>query len=181
MTKYSAEFKAKVVQEYLTGRISYQGLATKYEISSKSMIMAWVNLVKAKGFKALKIKHRKANYSIEYKLKVIDYYKNSGQGSNFVAAHFGISPSLVKNWVRFYAEYGIDGLRPNRKGRPIIMGSKKPKQKKLKPNVPLTEKEEYEQEIAQLKEELYYTQMERDVLKKLKAVLKNNDQEPKPK
>ncbi|MCO6544094.1 MAG: transposase [Lactobacillus sp.] len=61
MTKYSAEFKAKVVQEYLTGRISYQGLATKYEISSKSMIMAWVNLVKAKGFKALKIKHRKAN------------------------------------------------------------------------------------------------------------------------
>ncbi|WP_118911036.1 transposase [Bombilactobacillus bombi] len=39
MTKYSAEFKAKVVKEYLTGRISYKGLATKYEISSKSMIM----------------------------------------------------------------------------------------------------------------------------------------------
>ncbi|MCO6544093.1 MAG: helix-turn-helix domain-containing protein [Lactobacillus sp.] len=105
---------------------------------------------------------------------MIDYYKNSGQSSNFVAAHFGISPSLVKNWVRFYAEYGIDGLRPNRKGRPITMGSKKPK-------VPLAEKEEYEQEIAQLKEKLYYTQMERDVLKKLKAVLENNDQESKPK
>lgn len=78
MTKYSKEFKAKVVKEYLTGRISYTGLATKYEISATSMIATWVNLVEAKGFKALKIKHRKANYFIEYKLKVIDYYNNSG-------------------------------------------------------------------------------------------------------
>lgn len=73
-------------------------------------------------------------------------------------------------------------LDPNEKRDHFTMGSKKPKTKKFKrvnPKVPLMKEEQYEQEIAHLKRELYYTQMERDFLKKLDTVLENKDQEQK--
>jgi transposase len=41
MTKYSLEFKIKLVNEYLEGQISILVLAKKYGIPSKSPIYNW--------------------------------------------------------------------------------------------------------------------------------------------
>ena len=51
------------------------------------------------------------------------------------------------------------------------MKHKKPKQAK---KLDLSEKETYQQKILELRSELYQTRMERDFLKKLGAVSKNN-------
>lgn len=38
MTKYSTEFKIKVVKEYLKGNLGYINLAKKYNISNESVV-----------------------------------------------------------------------------------------------------------------------------------------------
>ena len=43
MAKYNAEFKMKLVKEYLEGKISYNELAKKYSIPNKETIRVWVN------------------------------------------------------------------------------------------------------------------------------------------
>ena len=44
LCQYTAEFKEKVVQEYLTGTVSYRKLAQKYGIFADSTIKKWVEL-----------------------------------------------------------------------------------------------------------------------------------------
>lgn len=47
--KYSYEFKLKVVQEYLDGTLGYLLLSKKYNISSESLLIKWVNQYKIYG------------------------------------------------------------------------------------------------------------------------------------
>ncbi|WP_162261171.1 helix-turn-helix domain-containing protein [Liquorilactobacillus aquaticus] len=42
MTKYTYEFKVKLIQEYWNGDISYSDLMRKYNISSMTTIRRWV-------------------------------------------------------------------------------------------------------------------------------------------
>ncbi|MGJ3585052.1 transposase, partial [Lacticaseibacillus rhamnosus] len=75
MTKYSSEFKAKVVQEYLSGRLSYKSLCTKYSIPSPKPVREWVKQAQVHGLESLQRKHTKTFYSLEQKLAVVDYYQ----------------------------------------------------------------------------------------------------------
>jgi transposase len=47
MAKYSTEFKAKVVKEYLESNISYKNLSDKYCIPLESIVKTWVNAYKS--------------------------------------------------------------------------------------------------------------------------------------
>lgn len=171
MTKYSSEFNVKVVQEYLSGRVSYNSLCTKYSIPSTKPVREWVKQAQVHGLESLQRKHTKTFYSLEQKLAVVDYYQTSGEGVASVAAHFGINASQVTVWAKIFRTEGVAGLRPKPRGRRSTVKHKKPKQvKKLE----LSEKEAYQQEILKLRGELYHTRMERDFLKKLGAVSKNN-------
>jgi len=49
MTKYSPEFKVKLVNEYFDGQISILGLAKKYGLTSESPIYNWVHEAEANG------------------------------------------------------------------------------------------------------------------------------------
>ena len=171
MTKYSSEFKVQVVQEYLSGRVSYPTLCAKYSIPSMTPIRRWVKQAQANGLESLQRKRTKVAYSLEQKLSVVDYYQTSGEGVASVAAHFGINASQVAVWAKIFKTEGVAGLRPKPRGRRSTVKHKKTKQvKKLE----LSEKEAYQQEILKLRGELYHTRMERDFLKKLGAVSKNN-------
>ncbi|WP_230912361.1 helix-turn-helix domain-containing protein [Agrilactobacillus fermenti] len=178
MTKFSSELKFQVVQEYLSGRSSYSELVTKYEIGSVKSVRSWVAQARENGLESLQLKHTKVTYSLEQKLAVVDYYQTSDMGVVGVAAHFGINPSQVCSWARIFKTKGIAGLRPKSRGRRPAMKHKKAKQTK---KLPLSEKETYQQEILKLRDELYHTKMERDFLKKLEAVSKNNLPERKQK
>jgi len=176
MTKYSEAFKIAVVQEYQLRTASFQTLGQKYHIVP-SMIKKWVYLAKEQGVEALKVKRQHQEYSLDEKLAVVDYYQTHELGQFKVAAKFNISPSQVAAWTRIFNEQGAIGLRPKRKGRPSTM-PKKTTPKNLDKMTP-TEKEKLIEENVKLRAELHQAKMERDFLKKLRAVSKTKRLPPK--
>ncbi|WP_048001094.1 helix-turn-helix domain-containing protein [Lactiplantibacillus herbarum] len=170
MTKYSSIFKITVVQEYQLKAVSFKTLGQKYDIDP-AMIRKWFYLAEAQGLEALKIKKQYQKYSLDEKLAVVDYYQTHEEGLSKVAARFNLNPSQVTVWTRIFNEQGAVGLRPKRKGRPSTM-PKKPVAKNLYKLTP-TEKETLIAENMKLRAELHQAQMERDFLKKLRAVSKN--------
>lgn len=73
-----------MVQEYLLGNTSYNILCKKYGISSPIVIREWTELAKSHGLETLKVKHAKQSYSINFKLKVVTYYRTHDVGVNKV-------------------------------------------------------------------------------------------------
>ena len=74
MAKYSTEFKIKVVKEYLETNISYKSLSGKYSIPPESVVKSWVNAYKSQGYEGLKIKRKNTQYTLEFKLNVVNLY-----------------------------------------------------------------------------------------------------------
>ncbi|WP_180499621.1 transposase, partial [Aedoeadaptatus nemausensis] len=64
MAKYSYELKKKIVEEYLSGKTSYQALAMKYNIE-KSALKLWVNNYKHFGDEGLMRSRNNREYSVE--------------------------------------------------------------------------------------------------------------------
>ncbi|CCQ92981.1 hypothetical protein CULT_1170001 [[Clostridium] ultunense Esp] len=74
MSKYSFEFKLKVVKEYMKGETGgYKSVAKKYDVINHGLIRYWVNDYKKYGEEGLKIKSTKTFYSGEFKLRVLQY------------------------------------------------------------------------------------------------------------
>lgn len=52
-----------------------------------------------------------AKYSEEFKLQVVQDYLNSSMGYSLITKKYGLSnKSLVRQWVRSYKEFGMEGL-----------------------------------------------------------------------
>ena len=69
------------------------------------------------------------------------------------------NPAIIARWVINFRNQGLDGLRPKKRGRPSSMTKNNEQVKKE------YSKEEID-EIAELKDKLYWAQMEIDFLKK---------------
>ena len=162
MTKYSTEFKYKLVKEYLESKISYNELAKKYSIRDKKTIRVWVNAYESQGYDGLKVSRTNNSYSLEFKLKVVKLYLTGEMSYQSIANEMKINnPSIIVRWVKEFREEGIEGLKPKKRGRPSKMekdGKKKPIKK--------TEIKEDIGEIEKLREENYHLQMEVEILKK---------------
>ncbi|WP_423407687.1 transposase [Heyndrickxia sp. MSNUG] len=78
MAKYGGKFKLKIVKEYLEGTISYISLAKKYGIPAESQIRRWVRAYKEFGEDGLRRKHSKKVYSVQFKLNVLNFMKQTG-------------------------------------------------------------------------------------------------------
>ncbi|WP_413628242.1 transposase [Fructilactobacillus vespulae] len=165
MTKYSQEFKEKLVRLYNDQDYSYSEIENIYNIN-RSLLYDWANQVDINGYHSLA--HRaKRKYSQSFKLEVIKYYKNHDEGYSKVAAHFKINKSQVNKWVTDFKNNGIISLRSKKLGRPPM---KKSIYKKTSKKIPKTKEEMYKQRILDLEEKLYYTQMELDISIKLRAL-----------
>jgi Transposase and inactivated derivatives len=169
MTKYSSEFKVKLVNEYFDGQISILGLAKKYGLPSQSPIYCWVHEAEANGLEYLINKKSHKEYSQDFKLSVIEYYKLHEISRLDTAIYFKISPSQVNSWIYKYDHYGVIGLRRRPRGRRPLMAKKK---KKTRLNS--TKEEKYKQEILDLKAKLHDAELDRDILKALKTLRENN-------
>lgn len=62
MTKYSSQFKVKVVSRYLKGDIGYRELCKQYKVPSTSVVRAWVQRAQEHGPQSLAVRHTKATY-----------------------------------------------------------------------------------------------------------------------
>lgn len=120
MAKYSFEFKVKIVLEYLSGKISFQQLANKYDIPDKKPIRQWLNAYKNFGIEGLKRSRKNNSYDVEFKLKAITIYETSEKSYQELANELGLkNPSLITIWRKKYHEEGIGGLS-QKQGRPPL-------------------------------------------------------------
>ena len=159
MAKYKTEFKTKVVKEYLEGNVSYKNLAKKYSIPDKSNIRRWVNVYESQGYDGLKVSRTNNNYSLDFKLNVVNLYLTGEMSYQSLANELKINnPPMIARWVKEFREEGIEGLKPKKRGRPSNMPSTdKNKNSKVKEDL---------SELEKLRKENYYLQMEVDILKK---------------
>ena len=167
MTKYSSEFKAQLVMEYITKGLSSNTLEKKYQVSA-GQIRKWVSRYQLQGVQGLMKRHHKRTFSAEFKWNVIDYYQTHAESYAQVAAKFDLLPSQISIWRQAFIKYGYDALKPHQKGRPSKVKKQTKKQKQK-----LLEKKEIDQlreELARTKQELYDTKMDRDILKKSLAL-----------
>ena len=164
MTKYNTEFKMKVVKEYLEGNVSYKDLAKKYSIPDKSNVRRWVNAYESQGYDGLKVSRTNNNYSLDFKLNVVNLYLTGEMSYQSLSNELKINnPSIIARWVKEFREEGIEGLKPKKRGRPLIMPNKD-KNKNQRNKNSKTKKEL--SEVEKLREENYWLQMEVDILKK---------------
>ena len=170
MSKYSHQFKVKIVEEYLNGTLGYRLLAEKYSIPSKSIIEKWVNQYQINGKKGLQTPKTKNKYPLPFKLDVLRFKQDTGASYKATANAFGIAePSIIANWKRAYLKEGNPGLN-RRIGRPAKMPKSNPNQDKSKQSKNNQQENEAIDEIEALKKENEYLKIELAYLKKLKAL-----------
>ena len=174
MAKYSTEFKMKLVKEYLEGNVSYKYLAKKYSIPDKSNVRRWVNAYESQGYDGLKVSRTNNNYSLDFKLNVVNLYLTGEMSYQSLANELKISnPAIITRWVNDFRKQGIEGLKPKKRGRPSSMTKDKNKNKE---QVKKEYSKEEIDEIAELKDKLYWAQMEIDFLKKKMELEDEEDQ-----
>ena len=176
MAKYSTEFKMKVVKEYLETNISYKNLTNKYSIPNKSIIITWVNAYKSQGYEGLKVKRENIQYTLEFKLNVVNLYLTGEMSYQSLANELKINtPSIIARWVNDFREKGIEGLKSKKRGRPSKMPKSPNKSKDIKiessANITNIENEsltqaQLKEKIKKLEEKNYWLQLENDAIKK---------------
>ena len=167
MAKYSEEFKWSVVQEYLEGSLGMKLVSKKYGLSDHSIVRRWVRAYKAFGRKGLAVKKKKAIYSVQFKVDVLHFMKQTGASYQETAIQFKMNnPSVIANWNSKFLKEGIEGLQEKAKGRPSM--SKKTKTTSIKKEKEMSREEQLERENELLRLEVAY-------LKKLKAFRENPD------
>lgn len=158
MSKYSSEFKLKVVNYYLENNIGYKNTSNHFKISD-TLVLRWVRKYKSNGYNGL-LRNEKIRYNGEFKQNVVEYMHTNHLSANETAIKFNLAGDYIVNkWERIYYEEGPQALYIDKRGRPGKMSSKKENKKK---NV--NENEDLLQEVQRLR-------MENEYLKKLNALV----------
>ncbi|MBR4464184.1 MAG: transposase [Treponema sp.] len=161
MSKYSEEFKLKIVLDYIEKHISPEQQEKAYGVSS-SQIRQWIAQYELNG----KFTEPTRHFSGEFKLKVLNYQQEHHLSDLQTALIFGITNhGTICAWRKKYITGGTEALFQKQGRR-----SKMPK-KSLIPNKP---REEWTKD-----EELAYLRMENEYLKKLTALIQEDKQREK--
>lgn len=173
MSKYSKEFKIKLVSEYLDGTSGGRDLiAKKYGVPS-STLSNWIERYKSYGFDRYNKKLSRTEYSSDFKLAVIKYRQIHECSYREAAEHFDLpNCSMVCNWNRIYQEKGFSGLN-NLRGRPRKNMTEE--RNKNDNNQPLNESER--EELIRLREENRLLKMKEIYEEKLSALLLEEEAE----
>ncbi|OOS26077.1 helix-turn-helix domain-containing protein [Moraxella pluranimalium] len=159
MTKYTIDFKLKVIDHYFSGH-SYHSTANSFGIK-RSIVQNWVRLYQTHGIDGIRIRNSKTSYSPEFKHTAV-LQLLSGKSMSTVATKLNISsPSVLFQWLKAYQTHGIMGLTPKPKGRQSMLKTNKASQ---------TSKPDEQKTHAELIAELQHLRMELDILKKLEAL-----------
>ena len=157
MSKYSEEFKLKLVLDYIEKHISPELQKKKYGIHP-SLVRQWISQYQQTG----KFTEPTRYFSGEFKLKVLNYQQEHHLSDLKTALLFDITNAgTICAWRKKYITGGKEALFP-KQGR----YSKMPK-KSLIPNKP---REEWTKD-----EELAYLRMENEFLKKYLALVQEDE------
>lgn len=157
MSKYSEEYKLKVVKAYLSGEGGAGTIAKKHKVA-RTCVQQWVAQYELTGSFIKPTRH----FSGEFKLKVLNYQQEHNLSDPATALLFGITNTgTICAWRKKYITGGTEALFQKQGRR-----SKMPK-KSLIPNKP---REEWTKD-----EELAYLRMENEFLKKYLALVQEDD------
>ena len=172
MTKHSQAFKQQVVEHYLSRTVGYKSVARLFGIDH-STVRQWIAAFNQQGSDGLCIKTTKTFYSLEFKLDVVHAIVDDGLSLREAQQRFCLrQKSMVHRWLRLYESGGIDALQPKPKGRAKQMP--KPKAKNPQTN---TTKADRDKTHAELLKELEYLRAENAFLKKLDALIQEQETE----
>ena len=175
MSKYTFEFKFKIVQEYLSGEGGYAFLAKKHNVKDGNQIHRWVNSYREFGEEGLLRKRQNKKYSVQFKLDAIELYLTSELSYREVANTLNMNnPNLIASWMRQFREGGIDGLSKTKGCPPILSKKNEPKNKK-KSTTKATSKER--ERIEELEKRVRSLQIENAFLKELRKLRKQEAQQ----
>lgn len=160
--KYTAEFRLKIVKEYLRGN-SIRGLSDKWKVP-RTLLQKWVDNHRTYGAIGLFPKKHQY-YSKEFKCKVVQNYHKKQLSLRDCCLHYNLpTQSTLVSWLRKYKLWGLDGLSEQR-GRPKTMKENKSEKKPLKTL----------SRIEELEKENLYLRAENELLKKLEALAQNRE------
>jgi len=162
---YSAEFKKKVVEEYLATSTSLKELAYKYKILASSSVGKWVRMYN--NHEELKESRPKGDYlmikesptrktTLEERIAIVEYCIAHSYDYAATAKEYNCSYGQVYSWAGKYTQNGISGLYDKR-GRNKL-------------NEELSEIEKLRAENRMLKAQSKQQKMEIDLLKKLEDI-----------
>ncbi len=156
---YSEDFRLKAVLECVNEHSSPIVVAAKYGIRSCSRLEEWIKMYnngesfsrKMSGGSRMKTSR---NTTKEERIQIVTECIANGYNYGESAIKHNVSYQQVYGWVKRFKELGEAGLEDRR-------GRRKANQE------PRSEVENLQIEIEKLKHQLYMTEMERDLLKKL--------------
>ena len=165
LCNYSAEFKKKVVEEYLATSTSFKELAYKYIILAPSSVGKWVRMYN--NHEELKESRPKGDYlmikesptrktTLEERIAIVEYCIAHSNDYAAAAKEYNCSYGQVYSWARKFTQNGISGLYDKR-GRNKL-------------NEELSEIEKLRAENRMLKAQSKQQKMEIDLLKKLEDI-----------
>ncbi len=119
---YSKELKEKAVRDYLSGELSQREVARKYEISSTSVLLKWVNKynchreIKAtsKGLRNSMTTGRSTSW--KERIEIVLFCIANNNDYHKAAEVHQVSYQQVYHWVKKYESGGEDALK-DRRGR----------------------------------------------------------------
>jgi transposase-like protein len=158
---YSPALKRAAVEDYLAGKGSLQDICKKYKIRSTIQLRNWIKVYnrhddfKNRNGGSRMTKPRKTTQ--EERVKIAKECLETGKDYGAIAQKYNASYQQVYTWTKKYSELGEAGLEDRRGQRTVQQH-------------PRTKEEELQAEIARLKHELYMSNMERDLLKKVKEL-----------
>lgn len=162
-TKFSLSFKESLVKELLEGKIGSRALSAKHGISARYLRRL------AKRYEdhgSLSHQESKNIYEKSFKIACVLSVIKKRLSLSEAATCFGIpSDSTIVHWMKLYGEFGEDGLETTKMGRQQNMSVPKRKKKK----------ESSTPEVSALQEELEYLRAENAYLKKLSALIQEEE------
>lgn len=161
MVKFSVEKKLEVVQKYLKNEGGYRFLSEIYG-TTHNTIKKWVLQYQYHGEEGLVKTY--TNYTIQFKLDVLNYMNEQGTSLYETAAIFNIpAPSTILTWKLKLETEGLDALKSKKKGR--LSMKKETKNTESKNPAPV------EGTVEALQAKIERLEMENAYLKKLNALV----------
>lgn len=118
---YSKDFKTKCVEEYISGKGSLLDICAKYNISSGSVLLKWIECYNAnrelKDYcpnREVYMADARRKTTIEERREIVEYCLSHNRDYKGTAALYDVSYSQVYTWVKKYDSSGEEGLTDKR-------------------------------------------------------------------
>lgn len=153
---YTAEFKKTVVQFYLSGEGSFEELALKFKIPSKSTVRKWI--MKYNGHEELKasgtggsIMTKGRTTTFDERIEIVQYCIAHNHNYAETSEIYQVSYQQARNYTVKYETDGVDALKDNRGKRKSEKEMTELERLRAENRILRAEKERAEMEVSFLK------------------------------